>query len=1045
MIVSLQILLFGYEFPETICLLANNEFFIHSSPKKLDYLNNVAAASKGSSVHVRLLPREKGDATVPQNRAALEMMIAAVDAAGKKLGTFSGDNLEGPVVQSWISEVDTAPGFSREDATKGAEAFLAVKDSESLNDMKEAGKLVYRSFKKVLIAKMEGVIDSEKKKTHEQLSEEISSVCENRAGLEKAGVEISPKDFENFEVAIPPVVQSGGVYNIALTTPGVVSTNKTLTYDVIIMSMGMRYNHMRAFCARTYFIDPTPKMRKIYQAIESAQTALISMLVPGAVIKDVCTEVRDKLISAGIPLESKLGKNFGSGIGARISDRYLALNHRNETVITAGMTFNVSVCLTDIPLEDKFSAEKAAVNNLKSYAVVLADTVIVSASGPPQIVTEKCSRDLKQVSYEFSYEDEEEEEEEDEDDDDDDDDDRKKKKKSKSSSSRGVDYDPGAGRDARGRSARLAEKQKEIDPDAQAKREAHQLELIQKKQDVSRKRLAGGGEEKDENDEDDINNAPAIVGYRSTSDYPKGTRSNAIIVDKQRDCVLLPLLGTLVPFHISTIKSVTKSEEGAKSLLRINFHSTGASLGKDVAPSMAAAVNNNPDAVFIRTLNFLSRDHRNFADADLKIKNMLKMHRDQRKEEKETAGLIEQPKVILRKDNVPKVVDIHMWPPITRGRTQGTLSAHINGLVFLSSKGERLEIAYGNIKTGVFQPCEGEHIVLIHFHLRHSILIGKKKYKDVQFYTEVVEQNLRLDNTGKGNDYDQDELGEEERERQLKLRLNKAYKFFVQKIEDIVREDSAAARNFRSFEVPPRDLLFYGVWAKEMTTILLGASAIVSVVDKPPLVISIDDIELVHFERVIHGGKSFDMVIVFKSGVVDKGLDEFVRISQIEFRYIDTIKDWLDNLAEVIYTESTMSLVWKSLIAEEVRDPYFWLDSDASGDPKHIGMAEILSPYGETALDDEEEESDESSAYESEDDDDDDDDDDLSLVDEDEDDSDDSDVSLVDEDEDEEEEDWDELEKKAAEADKKRRRDDDDDSDDDKKGKRKGAAPTKRK
>jgi nucleosome binding factor SPN SPT16 subunit len=47
--------------------------------------------------------------------------------------------------------------------------------------------------------------------------------------------------------------------------------------------------------------------------------------------------------------------------------------------------------------------------------------------------------------------------------------------------------------------------------------------------------------------------------------------------------------------------------------------------------------------------------------------------------------------------------------------------------------------------------------------------------------------------------------------------------------------------------------------------ILLGATAIVSVVDKPPLVISVDDIELVHFERVVNGGKSFDRSIVFKA------------------------------------------------------------------------------------------------------------------------------------------------------------------------------------
>jgi nucleosome binding factor SPN SPT16 subunit len=71
-------------------------------------------------------------------------------------------------------------------------------------------------------------------------------------------------------------------------------------------------------------------------------------------------------------------------------------------------------------------------------------------------------------------------------------------------------------------------------------------------------------------------------------------------------------------------------------------------------------------------------------------------------------------------------------PPPSTHVSQGTLEAHSNGLRFISSKGERVDITYANIRHGIFQPCEGEHVVLIHFHLKHSIIIGKKKFKDVQ-------------------------------------------------------------------------------------------------------------------------------------------------------------------------------------------------------------------------------------------------------------------------------------------------------------------------
>ena len=1051
-----------------ICVLADDALLVHGSQKKLDFLRASADASAaaGQPVRLRLLPREKGDATVAANRSALDALLAAVAAAGNKLATFPQDRQEGAMAQGWQQEL-AAAGVALEDGLRGAEAYLAVKDEDALAEMRAAGKLAARVLREVALKDVEGAIEDEKRVSNAELAAASAAVVQDRAQLEKRKV---PVDTDQYDQALPLVVQSGGQYVIdfraAKDGAPLTSANTPLRHDVVILSLAMRYKGMRATCARTYLIDPTPRMTRVYDAIEAAQLALIARLTPGTVIKDAVTAVRDSLLGAGIPLEAQIGRNFGSGVGARLSDRHLVLSHRNEAVVEAGMCFTVSVCLSDIPMDDKHvigGKESAApVNQLKSYAIVLADTIVVAAEGPPQVVTDKAPRSRKEISYELINEDDEEEgdEEEEEEEEEGDDDDaaarraREKKKKAAAASGGGgskrpKDFDASAGRDATGRSARLREKAKEVDPEAAEKRLEQQRAIVKKLQDEMTKKLSGGAAAADE--EDELENAPDIVGYRSTSDFPKGTRPNQIVVDKARDCVLVPLLGMLVPFHISTIKSCVKSEEGHKSLLRINFYSAGQAVGKDAAPSMQAAVQRHPDALFVRSLNFMSRDGRNFVDVDQKIKSMLKAHRTQRKEEKETSGVVEQPRLIHRREGaVPKVVDIHMWPSIGgRGRTQGTLAAHVNGLLFQSNKGESLEIIYRNIKSAIFQPCENEHVVLMHFHLRHSILVGKKKFRDLQFYTEVVESSQALDARGGGGGYDADELLEEEREQKLKARLNKAYKYFVQKVEDATADDKSGT-SARAFEVPARDLAFNGSWAKEMRTILLGASAIVSVVDKPPLVVPIEDIEFVHFERVVQGGKSFDMVIVLKAGVADKGADEFVSISQIETKHKETICTWLNDVAEVVYTETTETLMWKQLIAEEVRDPHFWLEEDAEGNPKNIGIEEVLHPFaesggggggGEGEEGDEDDDEDEETPYEETEDSDD-----ESSYDEDEeedgdsegDDDDDEDASGGDDDDDESEASWSKLEKKAAASDRKHVRDggSDDDAEERKRAKK---------
>lgn len=58
-----------------------------------------------------------------------------------------------------------------------------------------------------------------------------------------------------------------------------------------------------------------------------------------------------------------------------------------------------------------------------------------------------------------------------------------------------------------------------------------------------------------------------------------------ISVDRDHEAVLVPMFGTLVPFHIATIKSVTTSTENRETFLRLNFYNAG-----QVCPVVAHAL-----------------------------------------------------------------------------------------------------------------------------------------------------------------------------------------------------------------------------------------------------------------------------------------------------------------------------------------------------------------------------------------------------------------------------------------------------------------------
>ena len=110
--------------------------------------------------------------------------------------------------------------------------------------------------------------------------------------------------------------------------------------------------------------------------------------------------------------------------------------------------------------------------------------------------------------------------------------------------------------------SRHAGQQEENDrkQEAAEKRGINQVTIKEKKKKQALKRIdrarKGGSSAK----EDDKNDAPElqIVAYDRTSAYPREAISTATHVDMEQEVLFLPINGRPVPFHISTIKNVSK-------------------------------------------------------------------------------------------------------------------------------------------------------------------------------------------------------------------------------------------------------------------------------------------------------------------------------------------------------------------------------------------------------------------------------------------------------------------------------------------------------
>ena len=807
--------------------------------------------------------------------------------------------------------------YNRVDATAFFERLTIKKTPEELENLDKGAKFLDYSFKK-LIDQIEEIIDDDDSVKMIDASNKIKDILdieanENIKAFSKANANV---DIANLEYNLPICIQSGGNFDYALSTE---SSDKLLTEDTIWLSMCVEYAEVCASAARTLKINPTPEEKEDYILLRKAFAGLFKSIQLGRKISDSYNEVFNLLAQEKDEswLKKHLGANFGYGIGFKQQENSLEIVPTNHTVLEENMVIYIRLYFKDLEYRGK-----------TGYGIIIGDTIVLTKNGCRNL-TKGIRKNYEDISYVIDDDEEEEEEE-----------------KEDVLDANGIDHNNIT--ESRFRAVAHAEKRNEI------KRKEHQDELLNIKLAELNERVAKN-EIVMSSSKQKAKNMSEIKSYRNPKEMPSGIPLRKIFLDDKRDTLLLPVSKkTFMPIHLFLVKNVSLTGEGGSSFLRINLHTPGA---LNINQNMIFPLLKGPNGMFLRELTFRSNDTKSLQETCKKIREHLKKMKQLEREREQNISLAKQEQILSNKGKKIMMDFLVIRPNVTARKTVGSLEAHMNGIRFTSSQNEKVDISYNNIKHCFFQPCDDELIVLVHFNLHNPVMIGNKKVNNVQFYQEAGSLVDDLDIGRKKKTMymnEQEELEQEQKERELRVKLNARFKKFVDNISEIANQNKYTLE----FDIPYNDLAFYGAPNKGIVKLMPTVNCLVNLTEYPFFVITLDDVEIVHFERVQFGIKNFDMVFVFKDFHTTK------RICSIPRESLDNIKDWLDQV-DILFSEGVMSLNWNSVLSEIRHDfnkfleegGWAFLRDDKSDDGE--GESGSDSAFEASLRDDEEESSEE--------------------------------------------------------------------------------------
>lgn len=870
---ALNIWLVGYEFPETIMVFLKKQIHLLCSQKKASLLDVVKKSAKEAvGVEVVMHVKAKND----DGTGLMDKIVSAINdhlkSSGRDapvVGHISREAPEGKLLETWNEKLKKA-NFEFFDVANAFADIFAVKDDTELTNIKKAAFLSSSVMKQFVVPKLEKVIDEEKKISHSTLMDDTE-----KAILEPSRIKVKLK-AENVDICYPPIFQSGGEFDLK---PSASSNDENLYYDstsVIICAIGSRYNSYCSNVARTFLIDANAMQIKAYEVLLKAHEAAVGALKSGNKVSAVYSAAVSVVEKDAPELAANLTRTAGTGIGLEFRESGLSLNARNDRVLKQGMVFNVLLGFQNLQTETKNP-------KTQKFSVLLADTVIVGEK-TPDVITSKSSKAVKDVAYSFNEDDEEEER-------------------------------PKVKTEDKGGEPILSKATLRSDNQEMSKEELrrqHQAELARQKNEETARRLAGGGSGASDN-RGAVKTIGDLVAYKNVTDLPP-PRDLMIQVDQRNEAILLPIYGSMVPFHVATVKSVSSQQDSNRSCyIRIIFNVPGTPFSPHDSNTLKFQ-----GSIYLKEISFRSKDSRHISEVVQQIKTLRRQVTSRESERAERATLVTQEKLQLAsaKFKPIKLYDLWIRPPFGgRGRKlTGSLEAHTNGFRYSTSRpDERVDVMFGNIKHAFFQPAEREMITLLHFHLHNHIMVGNKKTKDVQFYIEVMDV-VQTVGGGKRSAYDPDEIEEEQREKDRKNKINMDFQNFVNRVNDMWGQPQFKAFDLE-FDQPLRELGFHGVPHKASAFIVPTSTCLVELIETPFVVITLSEIEIVNLERVGLGQKNFDMTIVFKDFKRD-----VLRIDSIPSSSLDGIKEWLDT-TDLKYYESRLNLNWRPILKTITDDP----------------------------------------------------------------------------------------------------------------------------
>ncbi|KAJ8699613.1 FACT complex subunit spt16 [Pleurotus ostreatus] len=992
----LQQWLLGYEFPSTLILFLKDKVCILCSASKARILAQIQA--QGSVVPVEILaqakPKEPPSDALPK--------FVDLYTSQKRVGSLLKETHTGKLVGEWdkrLAEATEKPELV--EIFQAISTFMSQKDEEELKATEVAGVLTSTLLKHHVALKLEMILDKETKITHESFALQI----EGRLGDEQKGpdMRIWDKaknarniDWQSVEFCYPPIIQSQatkGGYDLKTSTQS--SEDHIAHKGVFLVSLGLRYKSYCTNLGRTFIVDPTPEQEVQYNLLLSLQTELLGFMKDGVVARDVYQHAVDFIKAKKPELEKKFVKNIGFGMGVELRDSTYLLSPKNTRKLKTNMIFNLGLGFSDLVSE---SGQK--------YAIQLGDTIKIEAE-KASLLTEGV-KSTKDTMFFLNPESADEK--------------PKKPEKKAPAVSRKNGSPPK--KTVAGKVLRNNRRNDEAHVTVSAKLAEHQQELHGQLQAQGLEKYSegGGGASGKEG-----KGWKKFQSYKGEGALPPDVDRLRITVDRKAQTVILPIHGFAVPFHINTIKNVSKNDEGDYTYLRINFQTPGQLAGKKEDTPFE-----NPDATFVRSISYRSPDGHRFDNISKQITELKKEANKREQQKKELADVVEQANLVELKGRRPaKLPEVFVRPAPDGKRIPGEVEIHSNGIRYHSPLGQKIDVLFTNIKHLFFQPCDKELIVVVHMHLKSPIIIGKKKSFDVQFIREA--SDVQFDETGnrkrKVRYGDEDEIEMEQQELRRRHVLNKEFKSFAEKISEAA---SASTGDPLEVDIPFRELSFEGVPFRSSVRLQPTTECLVHLTDPPFLVMTLSEIEVASLERVQYGLKQFDLVLIFKDFTKPP-----LHINSIQSSQLDDVKNWLDSV-DIAMGEGPVNLNWGPIMKTINESPH---DFFVQGGWSFLGGAGDESEHSEGSPSESEFEADsedlveesssaEESAFEASD-------------------ASGSDGSASDfgDGSDSEGDDWDELERKAAKSDAKRveggrKAKDSDDSEDDKPKKKKPAVKT---